>query len=320
MPIFLTPDPAETVQSTLAEIERETAPRLGPYKRVTASAGASAKTVPVGRMVSSLPLGGIEDLFLLRRGKMAADGSAIAGFTADDRQRIIVNYLPDPDGLLEVDRDWATPPVDGEDMELHYLDPADELRPIVLAGLRRCRIVDKASVTLTGTGSERDLTALAPWIRQPTQVYETEYSFNGSIEVPSLVSWWRTYDKSGHVWMAASPDPFPNTLLITHWRYAATLVNGAYSSNGPSADDDLLRVPVRYAAAAAHIEAFRYGLTRARVIEAAKTGVFINQDMARDAFEQEAAENFHPPTRRLQPSDPWNLGASVHINAAGPRD
>lgn len=318
MPIFLAPDSAEIVQSTLAEIERELAPRLGPYRRLTASAGSTSEVALVGRLASSLSLGGLEDLYLLRRGKMAADGSAISGFNADDRQRIVVNRLED--GGLELDRPYTNPPVEGEDLELHYLDPQDELRPTVLAGLRRARIVDRSPVTFTDAGAEHDVTALAPWIRQTTQVYELHYSYAGNFTVPALVRWWRAFLEGGHVWVAASPDPFPQDVLVTSWRYAATLVNGAYSAQGPTDDDDLVNIPVRYAAAAAHIEGFRYGNVRARVIEAGRTGLFIDQKMAAEAFEQEAADHFHPPSKRDMLTEPFGLSASVLLNAPGPRD
>src|SRR5262249_9062355 len=66
---------------TLAEIERATAPHLGPYKAVTASSAvASTQTlVVVDELASTATPGGYVDEYVLRRG-LDAGGVPIPGF------------------------------------------------------------------------------------------------------------------------------------------------------------------------------------------------------------------------------------------------
>jgi hypothetical protein len=65
----------------------------------------------------------------------------------------------------------------GEIAELHHLDPAQELRMAVIAGLRRCFLTDTISVVPTGGYGDVDLTYSAHWITDPLQVLSVEYGY-----------------------------------------------------------------------------------------------------------------------------------------------
>lgn len=298
--------------TTLADVEREFAARVGPYERRTVAAGATSKTFVITKLKTSLDLGGVEDLYVLRRGFMS-DGTAIAGFNDDDRQRIIVTYTP-ADGLIEVDRDYTTAPVAGEDIELHYLDPENELRPVVQAALtEHCRIGSRAAIRLNSFLAEQDITSYCPWITAVGQIWELSSAFTNSVFVPFLVNWWKDYARDGHLWVKMGPVPYPNSLLIDHWRWASTLVNGSYSAEGPTNDADILHVSPMYAAAAAHDFAFLYGRVRPRIMAAAKDGLYINQQQASAVFQDSARRHFRPMRRRVMVPAP-GLDANLLVN------
>ena len=283
---------------TLADIEREVAARVGPYRRETAS-GGTATTAVVAALQSTIDLGDVADLYLLRR-------SASAG----DRQRIVKDYTP-ATGTLTVDRTWSSAPAAGEVVELHHLDPAGELRPAVQAGLRRCFFVDRASVTLTEVATERDLTALLPWITDPTQVYEVMRQYVGAYYPPVVVHWWKAFTRGGHVWLRLWPDPYPNALYVDARRSAASWVKPvgedeySDSTTGPTDDDDEVEVSLDYAAAAGHIEAWRRCGPRLQPV--AQTGLYPAQSVAAAVLTEMAAKQFHPPVRRTQMPEPFGM-------------
>ncbi len=140
---------------TLKEIEQELARRCGPYRQVTASSG-TASTVVTADLQSSIDLGGVENLFVLRRGKKS-DGTAVAGFVTDDRVRTAKLYTPGT-GTVEVDRNYTTSPVANELIELHHLEPTHELRVAAQKGLWRCYTCERWPVVLPGTADEQNLT------------------------------------------------------------------------------------------------------------------------------------------------------------------
>ncbi|MCR4375916.1 MAG: hypothetical protein NUW22_13815 [Acidobacteria bacterium] len=140
---------------TLAEIEQEMARRAGPYQQVTVSSG-TASTFVTNDLKSSIDLGGVENLYVLRRGTKS-DGTAVAGFTTADRVRTVKAYTASS-GTVEVDRDYATSPVADELIELHHLQPSNELRVAAQKGLWRCYTAERWSVVLPGTADERNLT------------------------------------------------------------------------------------------------------------------------------------------------------------------
>src|SRR5688500_736841 len=90
---------------TLAEIERHFAPRIGPFEELEAAVGSTESKVLVSSIRSSLDLGDYEDLYILRRGRLAT-GNLITGFNDDDRERLVASYESATGGLTP-DRDWA---------------------------------------------------------------------------------------------------------------------------------------------------------------------------------------------------------------------
>lgn len=270
---------------TLAQIEQTTAPRLGPYtQRAQSSATAATTTLAYfDDLKSNANPGGVENLYMLRRGQKS-DGTTVA-VAAADRQRSAATYDP-LQGSVAPDRAWSVAPVAGELIEFHHLDPALELRPAVLSGLKRCYFEDRATITLTTAAMERDLTAAVFWITRPDQVRRFQFTTTGATILPEDVSWAAPFEKGGHVWLQAWPDQYPNTLLITALRPHSTWVNGADSSVGPLADADLLTVDLGYAASAAHIEAWK--LFKARLKAAAEAGFQATQQEAAAEFTRQA--------------------------------
>ena len=177
---------ADTV--ALREIEQEVARRVGPFfLRVVRNArddgppGASSSftTLAVPAIRSTIDLGGLEDMFVLRRGRLR-DGTLLPTtapegerpWSPDDRVRAVKSYRPQ-EGLIEVDWPYDIVPYDEEEVELHHLDPEQELRPAVLAGLRRCYVVHRLAVdgTVAGAADTIDLTERAPWLLSRDEVY-----------------------------------------------------------------------------------------------------------------------------------------------------
>lgn len=219
---------------TLAEIERETARRLGPF-RVWGCASGTANTVVVLAVKSAIDLGGYTGLYLLRRG-VKTDGTAVPGFVADDRVRMVKEYDPGT-GELTVDRNYATPVVADEQVEAMHLHPEQELRPAVIAGLWRCYLEDRVEVGLSGIGAERNLTAALPWLTKRGQVRAVHAIAVGAGYLPSTILNWLPYEAGGSVWVALDPDPFPNQALVSVLRPVATRVNGLSAPGPPTPTD-----------------------------------------------------------------------------------
>lgn len=288
---------------TLAQIEQETAPRLGPYARRTQSSTSHGTVTSAyfDELKSDALTGGIEGLFMLRRG-VKADGTLVA--VADgDRQRVAID-ADSATGGVTPDRTWGVAPADGELIEFHHLDPALELRKAVLNGLRRCFFEDRASVTLSSAATERDITGTIAWITNPDQIRRYQFTTTGSTStlVPTDVPWAMPFEQAGHVWLAAWPDEYPNTLLITALRPHFTWVNGADSTTGPTQDTDLLAVDLAYAAAAGHIEAWK--LFPAKLKQAADAGYQATQQQAAAEFTRSSSSN------RRRRRNGWTLSAS----------
>jgi len=285
-------------QVALYQIEQATAPRLGPYFLRTQSSTTHATTSEAffDELKSSVAPGGTENLFMLRRG-YKADGTTVA-VSVGDRQRI-ASSVDNLTGGVVPGRAWGTAPADGELIEFHHTDPANQLRPAVLNGLRRCFFIDRVSLVLSSSATERDLTALVPWIIQPDQIQRVQYTTTGSLILPQDLPWAEPFEQGGHVWLSSWPDEFPSTLLITARRSYFTRVNGADSTTGPTADADLLDVTLSHAAAAAHIEGWK--LFPAVLKAAADAGYQATQAMAAAEFTREVVV-----ARRRQKSS-WNL-------------
>jgi hypothetical protein len=290
---------------TLAQIEQATAPRLGPYsQRVQSSATAADAThAYFDEFKTSTNVVDVVNQFMLRRGQKT-DGTTIA-VAAGDRQRIVASQ-DSIAGAAVPDRAWVTPPVAGEYVEFHHTDPALELRQAVLSGLRRCFFEDRAQITLTTAAPERDLSAAVPWITRPDQVRRYQFTTTGATLLPVDVPWAQPFEKGGHVWLGAWPDEYPNTLLVTALRPHFTWVNGADSTNGPTADADTLSVDLDYAAAAAHIEAWR--LFPAKLKMAADGGYQASQPQAAAEFTRLAT------AQRRRRRTGWSLTAPFGEN------
>lgn len=291
-------------QITLAQIEQATAPRLGPYYRRAQSSITAGTTLSAyfDALKSAQAIGGVEGMFMLRRGEKT-DGTIVV--VADgDRQRIA--GTPDPaTGAVPPDRAWGVAPAAGEYVEFHHLDPTLELRVAVQAGLRRCFFEDRASVTLSSAAAERDLTSVVFWVTLPTQIRRIQWTTAGGSPtlLPQEEQWAQPFEQGGHVWLAGWPDQYPNTLLVTALRPHSTWVNGADSATGPTTDTDLLSLGLDYAAAAAHIEAWR--LFAAKLTEAAAAGGQASQSTAAAEFTRQATVQRRPRRRGWSLSEPF---------------
>jgi len=238
--------------STLAEIERALARRIGPFRLDTIWVG-SANLITVESLKSTLDTGQWEDLYILRRGIMTS-GAAVT-VAAGDRVRSVGAYEYTTGGLTP-DRGWTVAPVPGEAIELHHLDPTHELRPAVLDGLKRCYFEDYVDVTLATTAPERNLTTSLPWLADIDWLRAIEHDTTAGVNAPVAIGSWKPFNKAGNVWIRIVPDPAPTTLKVTALRPADTLVNGLTSSVGPLLDTDTLPVDAAYAAAAGHVMAW----------------------------------------------------------------
>jgi hypothetical protein len=294
--------------TTLAELEQEVARRCGPFQLQSVD-GTTPATSTVGYAVvpalqSLTGINTIDNLFLLRRDPAV---------TPDDRQRMVVDLDPNS-GRVQVDRTWQVPPAPNEQLEFHHLDPAQELRPAVMAGLRRCLVQERV---LLGPGYiyECDLTASLPWLTGADQVQRVQTGptpsgwpgwWGGPIEVPFEV-----FMECGHVWLRVSGGvawgPFYGGLLLTLIRTADSLT-GDGCSNAVAADDDIIAIPVDYAAAACHIEAWKR--IPARLQSASASGWQATQAMAAAEYTRQAYINEPKGYDRfaMRRSSLWSLG------------
>lgn len=308
-----------TDTTSLREIEQEVARRVGPFALHTvhnyqpgepAQPVSTTTTVAIDAIRSSLDLGGMTDMYVLRRGRLA-DGTLLPTeapdetrpFDLGDRIRLVRQYRPQ-EGVLEVDRAYAYPTHDGEEVELHHLEPQQELRPAVLAGLRRCYVVDRLQVDPVPQAITRviDLTAVAPWLLSRDQVYLVATS-NGA----PLVGW-RVEGYGGGLFLAMGEWGFgqlgPAVVVNRRPAPAMTLpfLNGSNGSafvpragnvNEPWDDEDRFPVPLDYAAAAGHIEGWRNA--RPRLTAVAQIGMWADQKEAAAEFTRVSTVYFDPP-------------------------
>lgn len=239
---------------TLAEVEAEVARRIGPYFQLTAGAGSTVERVPVSTLQSRLLRSGYDDLYLLRRGKTTAGGQ-VPGFVADDRIRV-VKQLDVQTGALVVDRNYTVPTVNTEVIELMALDPS-AIRYTTLEGLRRAYFIDTVTLSPTAGNMESDFTALAPWLMNTWQVMAIESGWDTPFVIPSKVGWWKPLVRQGRLHIRSGAF-HAGKAVITALRPAYTLVNGVTTMTGPNDDNDYIHVSKEYAAAAAHVECWRY--------------------------------------------------------------
>jgi hypothetical protein len=309
-----------TDTSSLREIEQEVARRTGPFQLRTVqnaqpgdqeSVTSTVTTVSVPAVRSAMDLGGLTDMFVLRRGRLA-DGTrlpatlpdgTILNYDAGDRIRLVRDYRPQ-EGVLEVDRPYLYATHDDEEIELHHLDPEQELRPAVLGGLRRCFVVHRLAVnaTIPGPWSPIDLTALAPWLLNRDQVYGV--AIGGG--APAVG--WRVEPYGGGLFLTMA-EVAMGTSYVVNRRPAVAMVLPVFDGNGtpspddwvvragnvnePWDDDDRFAVQMDYAAAAGHIEAWR--TARPRLTLVAQTGMWADQKEAAAEFTRVSTVHFDPP-------------------------
>lgn len=231
---------------TLAEVEAEVARRAAVWEDHVAS-GGSATTAVVPDLVTTADDGGTYvGQWLLRRS--AADA---------DRQRRIVAYTA-ATGTLTVDRPYATPPGANEALEVMPVDPTRQLRRAVVAGLARCFFVERADVPVTAGRVETDLSAALFWITDVAQIRDvaSRVGTAGTV-LPTPLDWYNPVSSHAGVGVEVLA-PTGGSYVVEALRPYATWVNGADAPNGPTDDDDVLSCELEYAAAAGHVELWRY--------------------------------------------------------------
>jgi len=242
------------VTVTLEQIEQEVARRIGPYwryftdRQLPNTAEFTFAAFPELR--SSIDLDLVTNLWVLRRGE-CYDGNTV---TLDpvDRQRTVDVYDVEQ-GRVVPDRPWGSIPEPGEWMEFHHLNPGQELRPAVLAGLRRCVLPDTVHVQPTQLWGGLDLTVQFPWLTDPWQIARVRYGWMSPYgEAP-----YDTYTSAGHLILTGTYGmALPMAVWVDAWRPAWSWINAAESTSGPTEDTDVLEVDLDYAASAGHIEAW----------------------------------------------------------------
>jgi hypothetical protein len=298
---------------TLAEIEQETARRVGPfyvlsmYQQTPSTANFERAYFPGLR--SSVEQDLVTNLWLLRRGIDYLGTPVVVDSV--DRQRTVAVYDPQ-DGSVQIDRPWSVAPAPGEVCEFHHLDPEQQLRPAVRAGLRRCFFSDRYSMG-NGFIFEADLTAALPWLTEPRWVWSVQLwsAWYGTPRDLPFV----TFSQSGHVCIRVQAGGYPGfagvnfagEVHVILERPTSTWVNQMESVVGPTADGDMLEVDLDYAAAAGHIEAWHQ--FPARLQAAAAGGTQATQAMASLEFTRQA--RLHGPHK----PDRWAFETLVGINA-----
>jgi hypothetical protein len=210
-----------------------------------------------------------------------------------DRTRMVQTFDSSA-GRVVIDRNWHTSMYPNEMADFCHLHPEQELRPAVLAGLRRCYIEDTIPAVITSGYGDIDLTYQAHWITNPTQVTRAQYGWTKPwADVPFEATM-----QQGHVMLRGTSGSYaPANVWVTALRPAWSLVNDADSDVGPIADDDVLSVDLDYAAAAGHIEAWH--LFPSHMFAAAAGNLQASQEMAAREFTRQAVMWGPEPTRRI---------------------
>lgn len=330
--------------TALREIEQEVARRVGPFQlRVVtnmqpgdpAGPTSTTTTVAIRDLRSSIDLGGLEDMYVLRRGRLA-DGTRLPAtlppddtpvpYDARDRVRLVRSYDP-TNGVLEVDNAYYYAPNHNEEVELHHLDPGQELRPMVLAGLRRCWLTDILPVPNAGIpyGGVIDLTQLAPWLTTRDQVYDVMMSGGSPMANWKIVGYGGGLNMRIGEWSpqatyvlnrrpaatkvlpgTTTPPPVPPDPPVDPWVVRSGTVNEPWD------DEDRFAVPLDYAAAAGHIEGWRSA--RPRLTLVAQTGMWAGQPEAAAEFTRVATVYFDPPRHQnglaMWPQWAWDSNLS----------
>lgn len=271
---------------TLAQLEREVARRTGPYITAAQASGEPTSSTPSSAIMPMLQttalVGGPENLWILRRGVLQTGAPTPSPVAQRDRQRLVQAYDSGA-GRVIVDRNWQIPMFPDELAEFVHLNPAQELYPSVMAGLRRCFLSDTTWAQPTSAYGDVDLTVQHPWITGTDQVVGLRYGWMR----PGATAPFNTYLSAGHVMLGGAWAGYtPASSWVTALRPAWTLVNGAYSATGPTEPTDVLDVDLDYAASAGHIEAWH--MFPSRMYAAAAGNLQANQEMAAREFTRQA--------------------------------
>lgn len=279
---------------TLMELEERLARRTGPYYKYSAAAESSQENLVVDRLLSSINIGGLEDLYLLRRG-VYMNGGRIFGFIDSDRYRTIASFDP-LTGTVTPDRNWVVAPQETERIEMIYLDPEQQLRPAMLEGLERCYYWETALITTTGAVRTRDLQELLPWLKAPTDLVDVGYSIPGDVTPRTSLFWFNSYNQDGSI-QGDADWTGPGNLAVTALRSHSTFVNGETSLEGPVDDFDVLNVDPEYAVRAGHVQAWVNFPDR--MTPAAAQGLRLTATQVAQAFTQRSigVYNQKPPER-----------------------
>jgi hypothetical protein len=266
---------------TLAQLEQEVARRTGPFFQAAQDTQTPTTSTTTAAYMPTLKttalLGGPENLWLLRRG-VRADGSAVT-YNDQDRTRMVLSF-DSAAGRVIVDRNWYAPMQPGELADFTHLHPDQELRPAVLAGLRRCFTEDRGRVYPNLSGSQVDLTTVLPWIVSPDQLLRVQSGYAWTTgDMP-----FEAVSQAGHVILASGAAP--SGVWITVLRPAWSWVNGAESTTGPTRDTDVLAVDLDYAASAGHIESWH--LWPSHMFAAAAGNLQATQEMAAREFTRQS--------------------------------
>lgn len=232
----------------LMTIEQGIARRVGPYAKFRAAPGATQSSVLIRRLLSNLDQGDWEGMYLLRRG-LYADGSLVDNFNDDDRIRIVSTYTS-AIGSLTPDYDWNIAPAENEEIELHTLDPEQELRPAATNGLSRCYFYDTIQVATTTYLRDLDLTDIAPWITRPEQIRRVTHGRYNYLDMKA--PFFHARQIGSTIWLQTA-IPNLGTMDILALRPHSSYVNDEMSFSGPDHDLDILHVDLRYAVIAGHM-------------------------------------------------------------------
>ena len=160
-----------------------------------------------------------------------------------------------------------------------------------------------------------DLTAVAFWLTAPRQVLAV--AVDGTV-IPQVERWgrggangWSAYTNRGRLYLvvpAGATAAITESLRVRAYRDAFGVVNGVDDPRGPLEDGDELCVPVEYAAALAHAEAWRRHADRLEA--SAAEGRFATQEMASVEATRVASKYadflFRPQTERGDAiASPW---------------
>jgi len=274
------------VTITLAQLEQEVARRTGPFFQAaqdsTTPTTSTSTSALMPTLRSSAVLGGPENLFLVRRGVLASGANTPAPVIADDRTRMVLSFDSGA-GRVVIDRNWRDPMQPGELADFVHLHAEQELRRVVLAGLRRCFFEDTLLAEPTGWYVPMDLTAQLPWLTGEWQVNRVQYGWTQ----PYGDAPFETSMSGGHVLLSGMFGMMASTSVwVTALHPHFNWVNGADSVTGPSVDTDTLDVDLDYAASACHIEAWH--LFPSRMQAAAAGGFQATQPMAAAEFSRQA--------------------------------